>query len=105
MQNQPVFSIIYMCLLADLFRIVLKNKYAQVVVLLFSNTYPQDWPDFFDELVALPSSGLAAVDMFFRICAVIDEEIVCKYVLRSQIEVARNTLIVGAIFIVLEYCC
>ncbi|KYQ90623.1 armadillo-like helical domain-containing protein [Tieghemostelium lacteum] len=71
----------------------IKNKYAQVVVLLFKQEYPDQWPEFFDEFLGTLNSGPLSIDMFLRILKSIDEEVVSFDVYRSQTELAQNTFI------------
>ena len=44
----------------------LRNKVAQALVALAANEFPQEWPTFFQDLLALLPSGLPAVDLFCR---------------------------------------
>ena len=65
-----------------------------ILVRLFSQEYLASWPTFFDELLALLSQGPPMVDLFLRICLTIDEEIVARYILRTDQEASLATQIV-----------
>eukprot|EP01133_Synstelium_polycarpum_P014604 gene14604-17268_t len=72
----------------------IKNKYAQIVVLLFKQEYPEQWPSFFNEFLVLLQLGPPLIDIFLRILRAIDEEVVSFDVHRSTAELAHNTHIV-----------
>jgi exportin-T len=82
--------------------IVLRNKAAQILTLLFSNVYPTVWPTFFDDLIALteiPSKALTnatATEFFLRVSLSVDEEIARQDIQRSRDQVNRNTLLKDA---------
>lgn len=72
-----------------------KNKFAQVLVLLFHLEYPEGWPTFFSELLELLSVGPVMVDMFLRIIETIDRLVVSSETIRpSSSGIAQHTLIV-----------
>ncbi|EGG15755.1 armadillo-like helical domain-containing protein [Cavenderia fasciculata] len=74
--------------------LAIKNKYAQIVVLLFKQEYPEQWPNFFNEYLSLLQvGGVPAIDIFLRILKAIDEEVVSFNVHRSTTELAQNTQI------------
>ncbi|EFA82882.1 armadillo-like helical domain-containing protein [Heterostelium album PN500] len=70
-----------------------KNKYAQIVVLLFKQEYPENWSSFFQEFLSLLSNGPNLIDIFLRVLKAIDEEVVSYDVHRSTAELAHNTFI------------
>lgn len=45
-------------------------------ILHAQESYPQDWPSFFPELIALAGEGAGAVDMFCRILLALDDDII-----------------------------
>ncbi|PRP73955.1 exportin-T [Planoprotostelium fungivorum] len=69
----------------------LKNKFAQIVALLFKMEYPHNWPSFFSDILSLLSVGTSSVDIFLRIMSNIDDEIINQDMLRNTQEVARST--------------
>ncbi|EGC32961.1 hypothetical protein DICPUDRAFT_155048 [Dictyostelium purpureum] len=71
----------------------IKNKFAQIIVLLFKQEYPDGWPAFFEEILSLLNLQNFSVDIFLRICKSIDEEVVSFDVHRSPAELAQNTMI------------
>ncbi|KAK5581602.1 hypothetical protein RB653_001639 [Dictyostelium firmibasis] len=71
----------------------IKNKYAQVMVLLFKQEYLENWLTFFDEFLSMLSPNNSSIDIFLRICKSIDEEVVSFDVHRSPAELAQNTFI------------
>ncbi|KAF2069462.1 hypothetical protein CYY_009217 [Polysphondylium violaceum] len=70
----------------------IKNKYSQIVALLFKQEYPEQWPSFFDDYLSLLNLGPSVIDIFLRICKAIDEQVV-SLAYRSSAELAQNTLI------------
>ncbi|KAJ3271577.1 pre-tRNA nuclear export protein [Terramyces sp. JEL0728] len=70
----------------------LRNKLYVLIVLLFRNQYPHQWPTFFDELFSLIDDPKGVLP-FLQILITIDEEVVCLLINRSQEDLARNTLI------------
>jgi hypothetical protein len=82
----------------------IKNKFAQILVLLFKVEYPDVWPNFFAELFdALQLNRInhngtelneSLVSMFLIIMDTIDQEVVSLEVERSPAEHAHNQLIV-----------
>lgn len=81
---------------------VLRNKAAQILTLLFSNIYPNVWPTFFDDLIALTEtptkspSNPTATEFFLRVSLSVDEEIARQDIQRSRDQVNRNTLLKDA---------
>lgn len=78
------------------FSIVIRNKVAQSLTLLFIHVYPTIWPTFFKDMMALakaPTGGSheKAADFFVRLCISIDEEIARLDIPRTRQEVIRNT--------------
>ena len=79
--------------------IVIRNKAAQSLTLLFAHVYPNIWPTFFKdimELVQTPSGSSShekAADFFLRLCLSIDEEVARLDIPRNREEVVRNTAI------------
>ncbi|KAI8097196.1 armadillo-type protein [Halteromyces radiatus] len=74
----------------------IRNKAAQSLTLLFAQVYPNGWPSFFKDLMALArtstgSSHEKAADFFLRLCISIDEEIARMDIPRHRDQVARNT--------------
>ncbi|GAM18310.1 hypothetical protein SAMD00019534_014850, partial [Acytostelium subglobosum LB1] len=75
---------------------LIKNKYAQVVVLLFKKEYPEKWQSFFSEMLSMLPKGVNAIDIVLRILKSIDQEVVRVDVNRTQEELNHNTLIKDA---------
>ncbi|GAM23232.1 hypothetical protein SAMD00019534_064070 [Acytostelium subglobosum LB1] len=71
----------------------IKNKYAQIVVLLFKQEYPEQWPQFFNDFLSMLAIGPNVIDIFLRILKSIDIEVVSFNVHRSTAELAHNTMI------------
>eukprot|EP00850_Spirogloea_muscicola_P015251 SM000115S23930 [mRNA] locus=s115:316090:322671:+ [translate_table: standard] len=61
----------------------LRNKLAQVIVRLIRSYYPAEWPSAFLDLLGLLERGPAVVDMFSRIMATLDEELISLDYARS----------------------
>lgn len=80
--------------------VFIKNKLATVVVQLFKQTYPQEWPTFFTDILQLLQmpDAVSGADVFVRICVSIDQEVVCKYINREPKELERNSVIVSLAF-------
>ena len=53
----------------------IRNKAAQVFALVFVTDYPDRWPTFLLDLMALTSMGPPAVDVFLRTLLQIDQEV------------------------------
>ncbi|KAJ3049926.1 pre-tRNA nuclear export protein, partial [Rhizophlyctis rosea] len=89
--------------------IFLRSKYCLILVLLFRHQYPQEWPSFFEDLIALlgsasqPVNGTGGVvqtsgnvqwetmvDVFLRVCLAVDDEIVRLDVVRGVDDLTRN---------------
>jgi len=73
--------------------IAIKNKFAQVLVLVFKIDYPQDWTTFFVQLLSLVPRGPVMVDMFLRIMKTIDDEIISNELSRNNTNVAISNRI------------
>jgi len=79
----------------------IRNKYAQVLVLVFKHEYPGAWPQFFSELWS--ALGLApgttqnptGVPLWLLVLQTIDQEVVARDVPRSTAELAHNAAIVS----------
>ncbi|KAI8146411.1 armadillo-type protein [Fennellomyces sp. T-0311] len=76
----------------------IRNKAAQSLTLLFAHVYPDVWPSFFKDIMALVqtpsgSSHEKAADFFLRLCLSIDEEVARLDIPRNREEVVRNTAI------------
>jgi exportin-T len=54
----------------------LRNKLAQALVVLVQLQYPNAWPTFFHDMVAAAATGPGLADMFVRILASVDEDII-----------------------------
>ncbi|EFJ23763.1 hypothetical protein SELMODRAFT_174640 [Selaginella moellendorffii] len=74
----------------------IRNKLAQVVVLLLCIEYPSQWPGAFVELISFLSKGPMVVDMFCRILIALDEEVISLEFQRSPAELALATRIKDA---------
>lgn len=76
--------------------LVIRNKAAQSLTLLFVHVYPTVWPNFFKDITSIaktPSGSPShekAADFFLRLCYSIDEEIARINVNRSRDDIARN---------------
>jgi exportin-T len=75
----------------------IQNKVVQTITYLFTALYANDWPDFFDEMLALtnpaPETGAAnptAILMFLRLLSSIHDEIADLLIPRSREEQKRN---------------
>jgi exportin-T len=74
----------------------LKNKLAHLLVSLVRRQYPNEWPSFFRDLLQLVSTGsVAMLDLYLRICVSLDQEVVCRYIHRTQEDLNLNTMIVS----------
>ncbi|CAO3627556.1 unnamed protein product [Cunninghamella blakesleeana] len=74
----------------------IRNKVAQSLTLLFAHVYPNIWPSFFKDIMAMcrtsgGSSHEKAADFFLRLCISIDDEIARMDIPRNRDEVVRNT--------------
>jgi hypothetical protein len=54
----------------------LRNKLAQALVVLVQLQYPGTWPTFFHDMVAAAATGPGLADMFVRILASVDEDVI-----------------------------
>jgi hypothetical protein len=78
----------------------IRNKYAQVLVLVFKHEYPSAWPQFFSELWAAlglapgTTQNPAGVPLWLLVLQAIDQEVVARDVPRSTAELAHNAAIV-----------
>jgi len=73
--------------------VAIRNKFAQVLVIFFKATYPQEWPTFFTDILSYLHLGPSLIDIFLRIMRSIDEEVVSNEVPRNTTEVAHNVQI------------
>lgn len=64
--------------------VVVRNKVALVYVGLLGWDYPAHWPSGWTDLIALLEKGPALVDLFLRILATFDQEVISDEVPRSQ---------------------
>lgn len=53
-----------------------KNKLASIIVGLVREEYPSPWNSFFRDLCTTLQQGMGALDLFFRILVIIDEDII-----------------------------
>jgi exportin-T len=55
------------------------NKFGQLVAVLVACTFPRQWPDLFEAMLANFSAAPspATVDMFLRVMSAVDEDIIC----------------------------
>ena len=75
----------------------IKNKVAQLSVLIFVNEFPEKWPTFFKDISRfLPTGGAAAMDFYLRVMDAVDEIVVYREMARSSTEAARNGVIKDA---------
>mmetsp|Transcript_3613 Transcript_3613/g.10404 ORF Transcript_3613/g.10404 Transcript_3613/m.10404 type:complete len:682 (-) Transcript_3613:1758-3803(-) len=68
----------------------LKNKLAQILVYIVQVEYPEQWPSFFQDLLALIHNGPHVVEMFCRILTAIDDDVISLDIPRSQEESRRS---------------
>ncbi|TPX64921.1 hypothetical protein SpCBS45565_g05557 [Spizellomyces sp. 'palustris'] len=79
--------------------VYMRNKFIQIVVLMFAAQYPGEWPSFFDDLLSLLSSTSGTqrnsimIDTFLRVSLAIDDEVANLMISRDAKETARNTQI------------
>lgn len=76
----------------------IQNKLTQTITYLFTSLYAADWPDFFDEFIALAGihaagtpAHAAATVVFFRILSSIHDEIADVMIPRTVDEQRRST--------------
>lgn len=74
----------------------MRNKLAQIVVLLIFCEYPSGWPSIFLDLLQALEQGPHVVDMLCRICNTLDEEIISLDYPRTAEENAAATRIKDA---------
>ncbi|KAK9370508.1 armadillo-type protein [Lipomyces kononenkoae] len=82
--------------------VFMQNKLAQTITLFFLLSYPETWPSFFDDLLALssigaPLSNARGLQLLLRILVAQHEEIADTLILRSNEVTRRNTIIKDAI--------
>ncbi|KAG6542252.1 hypothetical protein Mapa_016380 [Marchantia paleacea] len=73
-----------------------KNKLAQIIVILISIDYPSEWPSVFLEMLNHLSKGAVVVDMFCRVLNTLDEEVISLDFPRTAEEIAAATRIKDA---------
>lgn len=66
-----------------------KNKLAQIVVILISFEYPGIWPSVFLDFLSKLSNGAGVIEMFCRVLNVMDDELISLDYPRSGDDVAR----------------
>lgn len=71
-----------------------RNKIAQLLVVVFVHQYPAEWPTFFQDVMAILPSGPQAVDMVLRILDTIDEEVVDRVFERPVVSWTVAALVV-----------
>eukprot|EP00249_Psilotum_nudum_P020366 c27671_g3_i1 orf=86-3106(+) len=76
--------------------VFVRNKLAQVVVVLIYVDYPSGWPSVFLDLLGSLSKGPPVVDMCFRILNTLDEEVISLDYPRKSDELAVATRIKDA---------
>ncbi|KAK9238514.1 armadillo-type protein [Lipomyces kononenkoae] len=86
----------------DVDAVFMQNKLAQTITLFFLLSYPDTWPSFFDDLLALssmggPLSNARGLQLLLRILVAQHEEIADTLILRSSEVTRRNTIIKDAI--------
>jgi len=74
-------------------QVVLKNKVALTYALLLKGDYPANCPTGWRDLVSLLECGPNMVDMFLRVLAIFDQEVVSDEVPRSAEDRQRSQLI------------
>ncbi|KAJ7566188.1 hypothetical protein O6H91_02G091900 [Diphasiastrum complanatum] len=65
-----------------------RNKLAQIIVILVRLEYPTEWPSVFLDILSLLSKGPGVVDMLCRILISLDEEIISLEYPRTSDEIA-----------------
>merc|ERR550532_3150536 len=73
--------------------VLIKNKIALIYVRLLRLDYPVNWPTGWRDLVSQLDKGPNSVDMFLRILAIFDQEVVSDEVPRSAEDRQRSQLI------------
>lgn len=76
--------------------VFVRNKLAQIIVILILLEYPSDWSSVFLDLVACLNQGPGVVDMFCRILTTLDEEIISADYPRTSDKVSAATRIKDA---------
>ena len=64
----------------------LRNKLAQALVAVVQFEYPAAWPTFFRDLIAAARQGPGLADMFCRVMASVDEDVISLEIARSADE-------------------
>ncbi|KAL2651855.1 hypothetical protein R1flu_019983 [Riccia fluitans] len=73
-----------------------KNKLAQIIVILIGIDYPAEWPSVFLDILSQLSKGPTVVDMFCRVLNTLDEEVISLDFPRTAGEVAAATRVKDA---------
>ncbi|CAM6105358.1 unnamed protein product [Calypogeia fissa] len=73
--------------------VFVKNKLAQIIVILICIEFPSEWPSGFLDMLTYLSKGPAVVDMFCRVFNTLDEEVISLDFPRSLEEIAAATRI------------
>eukprot|EP00250_Pteridium_aquilinum_P019445 c24434_g1_i1 orf=571-3564(+) len=76
--------------------VFVKNKLAQIIVILICIDYPSGWPSVFLDLLGFLAKGPGVVDMFCRVMNTLDEEVISLDYARTQEEVVVATRIKDA---------
>lgn len=76
--------------------IFVRNKLAQLIVMLVYIEYPAEWPSAFLDMLNALSKGPVVVDMFIRVFNALDEEVISFDFPRTQEEAAAATRIKDA---------
>ncbi|MCO5598110.1 hypothetical protein L7F22_052201 [Adiantum nelumboides] len=76
--------------------VFVKNKLAQIIVILICIDYPSGWPSVFLDLLGFLPKGRGVVDMFCRVMNTLDEEVISLDYSRKQEEVLVATRIKDA---------
>lgn len=76
--------------------VFVKNKLAQLIVILIYMEYPTEWPSAFVDMLNALSKGPVVVDMFIRVLNALDEEVISFDFPRTQEECAAATRIKDA---------
>lgn len=76
--------------------VYVKNKLAQIIVILICIDYPSGWPSVFLDLLGFLAKGPGVVDMFCRVLNTLDEEVISLDYPRTPEEVAVATRIKDA---------
>ncbi|XP_024390921.1 exportin-T isoform X2 [Physcomitrium patens] len=76
--------------------VFIRNKLAQLIVILIYLEYPAEWPSAFLDMLGSLSKGPVVVDMFIRVLNALDEEVISFDFPRTEEEAAAATRIKDA---------